>query len=97
LLWSHCKTNKVIEKNYKLSDILFVRDEIDKFVEEIENPSVIGFSCFVWNWAFNNEVAKIVKEKYPDCLIIYGGQHQPSVERLKHEQIKYQKVYSFFL
>jgi len=86
LLWSHCKTNKVIRKNYELSDILFVRDEVDKFVKQIKNPSVIGFSCFVWNWAFNNEVAKIIKEKYPDCLIIYGGQHQPSVERLKHEQ-----------
>lgn len=86
MLWSYCKTNKIIEKNYKLSDILFVRDEIDKFVENIHNPTVIGFSCFVWNWAFNNEVAKIVKEKHPDCLIIYGGQHQPSVERLKHEQ-----------
>jgi len=91
LLWSHCKTNKIIEKNYKLSDILFVRDEIDKFVENIHNPTVIGFSCFVWNWAFNNEVAKIVKEKYPDCLIIYGGQHQPSVERLKHEQDFFKK------
>ncbi|SVE40910.1 uncharacterized protein METZ01_LOCUS493764, partial [marine metagenome] len=53
LIWSHCKTNKIIEKNYKLSDILFVRDEIDKFVDNIHNPSVIGFSCFVWNWAFN--------------------------------------------
>jgi putative methyltransferase len=91
LLWSHCKTNNIIEKNYKLSDILFVRDEIDKFVENIHNPTVIGFSCFVWNWAFNNEVAKIVKEKYPDCLIIYGGQHQPSVERLKHEQDFFKK------
>jgi len=86
LLWSHCQTNKTIEKNYNLTDILFVRDEIDKFVDDIDNPSVIGFSCFVWNWAFNNEVATKVKEKYPDCIIIYGGQHQPSADRLKHEQ-----------
>ncbi len=91
LIWSHCKTNKIIEKNYKLSDILFVRDRIDKFVDNIYNPSVIGFSCFVWNWAFNNEVAKVIKEKYPDCVIVYGGQHQPSTDRLKHEKDFFKK------
>ena len=91
LIWSHCKTNKIIEKNYKLSDILFIRDEIDKFVDNIHNPSVIGFSCFVWNWAFNNEVAKVIKEKYPDCVIVYGGQHQPSADRLKHEKDFFKK------
>lgn len=86
LLWSHCRLNKTIKENYELADYLFIRTDVDDFINEIENPSIIGFSCFVWNWAFNNEVAKIVKERYPDCVIVYGGQHQPSVDRLKHEK-----------
>ena len=85
LLWSHCQTNDTVKTNYELTDILFVRDEIETFIDSIENPSVVGFSCFVWNWAFNNEVAEKVKERYPDCVIVYGGQHQPSADRLKHE------------
>ncbi len=85
LLWSHCQTNDTIKTNYELTDILFVRDEIETFIDSIENPSVVGFSCFVWNWAFNNEVAEKVKQRYPDCVIVYGGQHQPSADRLKHE------------
>ena len=91
LLWSHCQTNDTIKTNYELTDIFFVRDEVETFIDSIENPSVVGFSCFVWNWELNNEVAKKVKEKYPDCVIVYGGQHQPSANRLKHETDFFEK------
>ena len=91
LLWSHCQTNDTIKTNYELTDIFFIRDEVETFIDSIENPSVVGFSCFVWNWELNNEVAKKVKEKYPDCVILYGGQHQPSANRLKHETDFFEK------
>ena len=91
LLWSHCQTNDTIKTNYELTDIFFIRDEVETFIDSIENPSVVGFSCFVWNWELNNEVAKKVKEKYPDCVIVYGGQHQPSANRLKHETDFFEK------
>ena len=91
LLWSHCQTNDTIKTNYELTDIFFVRDEVETFIDSIENPSVVGFSCFVWNWELNNEIAKKVKEKYPDCVIVYGGQHQPSANRLKHETDFFEK------
>ena len=91
LLWSHCQTNDTIKTNYELTDIFFIRDEVETFIDSIENPSVVGFSCFVWNWELNNEIAKKVKEKYPDCVIVYGGQHQPSANRLKHETDFFEK------
>ena len=91
LLWSHCQTNDTIKTNYELTDIFFIRDEVETFIDSIENPSVVGFSCFVWNWELNNEIAKKVKEKYPDCVILYGGQHQPSANRLKHETDFFEK------
>jgi putative methyltransferase len=37
----------------------------------------------MWNWNLNCEIAKVIKEKYPNCLIIYGGQHQPLSDRNK--------------
>lgn len=91
LIWSYCKLNKTIIDNYEFGDILFARTTVEDFVDRLDNPTIIGFSCFVWNWAFNNEVAKIVKEKYPDCLIVYGGQHQPTVKRLKYESDFFEK------
>ena len=37
----------------------------------------------MWNWNLNCEIAKAIKEKYPNCLILYGGQHQPLPDRNK--------------
>tara|TARA_A100001201_G_scaffold137283_1_gene127029 strand:+ start:3102 stop:5060 length:1959 start_codon:yes stop_codon:yes gene_type:complete len=83
LLWSHCELNKEISDNYELSDILFVRTSPQEFLDEIHEPDIIGFSCFVWNWDFNKKLAEKVKEKYPNCIIVFGGQMQPTAESIE--------------
>ena len=35
----------------------------------------------MWNWNLNCEIAKKIKDKYPKCLFIYVGQHQPLADR----------------
>jgi len=83
LIWSHCILNDTINKNYNLADILFVRTSPQEFMEEIENPDIVGLSCFVWNWDFNKKLAKKIKNKYPNCTIVLGGQMQPTAESIK--------------
>ncbi len=39
----------------------------------------MGFSCYVWNYEFNKELAKAVKAEYPDCITVFGG-HQINEE-----------------
>jgi len=90
LIWSYCRMNDIINKNYNC-EFLYIRTNIDDFFKKIKNPSVVGFSCFVWNWKFNTILAKKIKEKYPDCLIVFGGQQTPSQDRLKHEQDFFEK------
>ena len=46
------------------------------------NPGVVGFSCFVWNWNNNVEIAKKIKEKWPECLVVFGGWQVPMADRL---------------
>jgi putative methyltransferase len=72
-----------IKENYELIDWLYYRDSIESMVERIEDPDIVGFSCFVWNWQMNLKVAKIIKEKYPECLIVFGGQQQPLADRVE--------------
>ncbi len=83
VVWSYIKNNPIIKKNYQLKDWFFARDNASNIINKIENPSVLLFSCFMWNWNLNCEIAKVIKEKYPNCLIIYGGQHQPLSDRNK--------------
>lgn len=35
---------------------------------------VIGFSCYIWNIKFVNQLAQAVKEIWPHVLVLYGGQ-----------------------
>tara|TARA_B100000073_G_C23728161_1_gene569902 strand:+ start:473 stop:2434 length:1962 start_codon:yes stop_codon:yes gene_type:complete len=75
--------NKTIEDNYDFPDWICHRDDIDEIFDRIKNPSVVGFSCFTWNWKFNKLLAKRIKDKYPNCLIVFGGKEPPNAAWLK--------------
>lgn len=64
-----------IKANYSLERIFFLRESVDSLLQKIENPSVVAFSAYIWNANFNKEVARRIKEKYPDCTVIFGGHH----------------------
>lgn len=81
LIWSYCISDQEINDNYVLDGWFYYRQSIEEILNKIKNPSILGFNCFVWNWKFNNELAKKVKEKYPDCLIVYGGWQVPMSDR----------------
>ena len=77
-LWSYVRQFPEIEKNYELaSDIFFIKKPIEEVLEEIKDPDVFGFSTYVWNSNYTDTLAKRVKEKYPECLIVYGGPQVP--------------------
>ena len=69
--------DKDIEAHYRLEKIFFLRENPEKVLSEIDNPSVVAFSTYIWNCNYNKKLAQILKEKYPDCTIIFGGHHVP--------------------
>lgn len=60
---------------YSFEQIIFERKEPEAIMNEITDPSVIGFSCYVWNYEYNKKIASMVKEKYPECKVVFGGHH----------------------
>jgi len=84
LIWSYCQEIELIKKNFKLDGWFWYRDEentIDKVFHKITNPHFVAFSCFVWNWNWNMQMAKKIKEKWPECLIVIGGWQPPISDR----------------
>jgi len=77
-LWAYAQTDNDVIKNYDLKELLFIPEEPKSIVDKLENPSVFGISCYVWNWFYNLEIIKLVKEKFPKCLIVAGGPHIPN-------------------
>ena len=94
LIWSYCLQNQEIKNNYELADWICYRDDIDVVFDKIENPSIVGFSCFTWNWKFNKILAQKIKDKYPNCLIVFGGKEPPNEQWLSQNP-KWFKLYSY--
>lgn len=94
LLSCYALADERIKNEYRLAEIFFLRDKPESFLEKIENPSFVGFSSYIWNFEFNKKTARLIKEKYPDCVIVFGGHHvvpggslldeEPSIDYLIH-------------
>ena len=67
--------NPLIRENYRLGHFCFLRNPIEETVSAFVSPYIIAFSNYVWNYEYHKALAKAVKERYPDCLIVFGG-HQ---------------------
>lgn len=48
---------------------------IDAFLAE--RPAVIGLSNYMWNLDLSYSIARLVKERFPQTLIVFGGPNYP--------------------
>jgi len=84
LIWAYCLEDESVKENYQLDEWFYYRDDernLDTMFEDIKDPSVVGFNCFVWNWEFNKIMAKKIKDKFPEAIIVFGGWQQPTANR----------------
>ena len=68
-----CLADDDIKKEYAFPDFIFRREKLSSALEKIKEPYIAAFSCSVWNMEYNKALAQLVKEKYPDCIVIFGG------------------------
>lgn len=69
--------DKDISESYTLENIFFLREKPEKVMEKIDSPFMVAFSTYLWNCNYNKTLAKLIKEKYPECIIVFGGHHVP--------------------
>lgn len=72
-LWAYCMQYEDVSSGYDLKDFIFKRENPEKLVARLEDPVVCAFSTYIWNEQYNLHVAKLIKEKYPNCVIEFGG------------------------
>lgn len=77
VLQAYAQTDPVIKSSYDFQDLLFLRKNPDQVARDMDSPSVLALSCYMWNWEWNKLLAQAVKTYYPDCLVIMGGIHVP--------------------
>jgi putative methyltransferase len=76
-LQAYAETIPEVVENFKFLEPVFLRQEPAGIIKKIEEPSVVGFSCYLWNWEYNKMLAKLMRAAFPKCLIVFGGTQIP--------------------
>ena len=84
---ANCLADEALRREYAFPDIIFRREKMEKAIEKMKDPYLAAFSCSVWNMEFNKALAKRVRDRYPDCFIVFGGHNirENDVSLLEHE------------
>ncbi len=77
LLVAYAFRDEKIKSEYEFRRFIFTREETDSAVSGMESPAFVGFSNYIWNTQYNLTLARKIKEKYPDCIILFGGHNIP--------------------
>lgn len=56
---------------------IYKRVSISKAVEQLVDCDIVGFSTYVWNGQISLEIARRLKARRPEMLIVFGGPHVP--------------------
>ena len=62
-----------IKDAYELKDVFFLREKISNVINSLREPFLAGFSNYIWNFEYNKNLAKRLKELYPQCITVFGG------------------------
>lgn len=80
LLWSAAQVDPRLQDRLTLGGMLYQRLSIDDSLRQIDDPWIVGISCYIWNWEYNNRLAKAIKAKHPHCIVVFGGPEVPSAD-----------------
>ncbi len=77
LLQTYTEHNSADPTRYRFLLPLFKRVRIADAVDQLVDADVVGFSTYAWNGRFSLEIARRLKARNPNVLIIFGGPHVP--------------------
>lgn len=77
LLAAYAWQDDVVREHYRLGGLLFTRDDIEQAVGTLDEPYLVGFSNYVWNFEYNKRFAACLKKRYPACVVVFGGHNVP--------------------
>jgi len=81
-VWSYAWARPHIRESFRLGDLVFRREPPADVLARVREPAVACFSAYLWNWRWNLHVAREVKSRHPECLVVFGGPQVP--ERKDH-------------
>ena len=75
-VWAYAEQMGSVQRS-QLGGLFFVKEPIEKIILKFYNPKLVGFSNYMWNEVYNDTLAKEIKARWPECIIMYGGPQVP--------------------
>jgi putative methyltransferase len=72
MIGSYCLEQPEISESLNI-EYRFLRQDGKTLADSMEDPVIVGFSCYVWNFRGSLAVAMEVKRRYPNAIIVLGG------------------------
>ena len=90
-IWAYAVQSELVRDNFTVADIVFKREPVNDVLNRIVDPALCAFSCYIWNWEYNKKLARLIKERWPECKIVFGGPQvtDKPFEKLFHQQHRY--------
>lgn len=77
VVWSYAYQFPEINQNYELGEFIWRRDNIEDAVNLLKDSDIVGFSCYIWNRSYTQELGKRLKEVNPNIFMFGGGPEFP--------------------
>ena len=77
LLKAYAESNVNLSDNFDF-EICMMDSSVDKLIEEIIDPFVVGIAFYCWNFLGSVDISVKLKKRFPNCIIIWGGPQVPS-------------------
>src|SRR6185437_4725845 len=77
LLEGYARRKAPDPSRYRFRLPIYKRIGINAAVEQLVDCDIVGFSTYVWNGEISLEIARRLKARRPNILIVFGGPHVP--------------------
>lgn len=73
VIWSYSLADPAIRERFKVTEFLWRREAIEETANRLCKNDLVAFSTYVWNHRYNYELARQIKARNPNTVILFGG------------------------
>jgi radical SAM superfamily enzyme YgiQ (UPF0313 family) len=73
VIWSYSLADPAIRERFKVTEFLWRREAIEETADRLCHNDLVAFSTYVWNHRYNYELARQIKARNPNTVILFGG------------------------
>ena len=73
VIWSYSLADPAIRERFKVTEFLWRREAIEETADRLCHNHMVAFSTYVWNHRYNYELARQIKARNPNTVILFGG------------------------